>query len=582
MIKTGKHIRIISALLCSFFLVSGTLAQDITVNASLTETNIFSGEGVRLDVKVSGQSINSIDRPDIPGIDGLRWLSGSTSTSQNFTYVNGRPSVSYTYGYQFIAQAPGTYTFPPLEVTVNGETYTTNEISFKVLDPKTIDTGQAERSPDIYVRLEPTKEEPVVGEQVIADIVLYFKNSVEVSSYQAAPGWKAEGFWKEELENRQQARTTSTIINGVRYQRAVLLQYALFPTKSGELTLSPFEVVVQIRQRNQRRDIFSFGLGQERKELATLPVTIDVASLPELNNATFSGGVGNFSITRSINPTKAYVGESVEVVTTITGQGNIPLIVKPEYEYPETLELYNPQENSTITRSNRQIGGTKIFTDILIARNEGAFEIPESRLAYFSPAQGRYNTVTLPPLVLEAERDPRATFITDTELRFNVEPITGLANWVSDEKLPLASQTWVWMLLCFPLLILGGAYGFKTYYDKMNSDTAFARSQKAKEKALDELAKADGQTDLKTGYNHIQKAINQFISDKLNLPLAGLSIQQLSDALKEKADVSIADQVKRLLDKCDTIAYAPNASIEGLESDIEKTRELIKKINKVA
>ncbi|MBO6522735.1 MAG: protein BatD [Balneolaceae bacterium] len=581
MIKTGKHIRIISALLLSLFLISGAQAQDITVNASLTETNFFSGEGVRLDVKVSGQSINSIDRPDIPNTDGLRWLSGSTSTSQNFTYVNGRPSVSYTYGYQFIAQAPGTYTFPPLEVTVNGETYTTNEISFKVLDPKTIDTGQAERSPDIYVRLEPTKERPVVGEQVIADIVLYFKNSVEVSSYQASPGWKAEGFWKEELENRQQARTTSTIINGVRYQRAVLLQYALFPTKSGELTLSPFEVVVQIRQRNQRRDIFSFGLGQERKELATLPVTIDVASLPELDNATFSGGVGNFSITRSINPTKAYVGESVEVVTTITGQGNIPLIVKPEYEYPETLELYNPQENSTITRSNRQIGGTKIFTDILIARNEGSFEIPESRLAYFSPAQGRYNTITLPALVLEAERDPRATSITDTELRFNVEPITGLASWVSNEEVPLSQQKWVWLLLGLPLLILGGAFGFKTYHDKMNSDTAFARSQKAKEKALDELQKAEGQTDLKVGYNHIQKALSQLISDKLNLPLAGLSIQQLSEALKEKSGTEIADEVKRILDKCDTIAYAPNASIEGMESDIKKARELIKQINKV-
>ncbi len=581
MIKTGKHIRIISALLFSIFFASGVLAQGITVNASLTETNIFSGEGVRLDVKVSGQSINSIDRPDIPNTDGLRWLSGSTSTSQNFTYVNGRPSVSYTYGYQFIAQAPGTYTFPQLEVTVNGETYTTAELSFKVLDPKTIDTGEAERSPDIYVRLEPTKENPVVGEQVIADVVLYFKNSVEVSSYQASPGWKAEGFWKEELENRQQARTTSTIINGVRYQRAVLLQYALFPTKSGELTLSPFEVVVQIRQRNQRRDIFSFGLGQERKELSTLPVSIDVAPLPELNNATFSGGVGSFSISRSMNPTKAYVGESVEVVTTITGQGNIPLIIKPEYEYPETLELYNPQENSTITRSNRQIGGTKIFTDILIARNEGTFEIPESRLAYYNPSQNRFSTITLPALILEAERDPRATSVTDTELRFNVEPITGLANWVSDEKAPLTSQKWVWVLLGLPLIILGGAFGYKTYHDKMNSDTAFARSQKAKEKALEELQKAEGQKDLKVGYNHIQKALTQFISDKLNLPLAGLSIQQLSDALKEKSGNTLGDEVKRLLDKCDTIAYAPNASIEGLESDINKTRELIKQINKV-
>ncbi|MEQ9309351.1 MAG: BatD family protein [Balneolaceae bacterium] len=581
MIKTGKHIGFILPLILSFFLVASTFAQDITVDASLSETNIFSGESVRLDVKVTGQSINSIDRPGMPNIDGLRWLSGSTSTSQNFSYINGRPSVSYTYGYQFIAQAPGDYTFPELEISVNDETLTTKALSFKVLDPKTIDTGDAERSPDIYVRLEPSESNPVVGEQVTADIVLYFKSEVEVSSYNASPGWKAEGFWKEELENRQQAKTTSTIINGVRYQRALLLQYAIFPTKSGELTLSPYELIVQVRQRNRRRDIFSFGLGQERKELATLPVTINVSPLPELSNATFSGGIGDFSITRSINPKKAYVGESIEVTTTITGQGNIPLITKPEYEYPETLELYNPQENSTITRANRQIGGTKIFTDILIARNEGTFEIPETKLAYYNPTRNRYNSITLPALSIEAERDPRATVINENELRFNVKPITGLANWVEKKDIPLYSRNWIWLLLISPLVILGGAFALKTYYDKMNSDTAFARSQKAKEKAFEELKKADGQTDLKVGYNQIQKALNQFITDKLNLPLAGLSIQQLTVELENRIGDTVTIEVKRLLEKCDTIAYAPNASIEGLETDIEKAKELVKKIGKL-
>lgn len=580
MIRTGKHVGFLYSFILSLVLIASTVAQDITVDASLTETNIFSGESVRLDLKITGQSINSIDRPGMPNVDGLRWLSGSTSTSQNFSYINGRPSVSYTYGYQFIAQAPGTYTFPALEISVNGAIYTTKELSFKVLDPKTIDTGEAERSPDIYVRLEPSNPNPVVGEQVTADIVLYYKSEVEVSSYNASPGWKAEGFWKEELENRQQARSTSIIINGVRYQRALLLQYAIFPTKSGKLTLSPYELVVQVRQRNRRRDIFSFGLGQERKELVTVPVTIDVAPLPELTNATFSGGVGDFSITRSINPEKAFVGESIEVTTTITGQGNIPLITKPDYGYPETLELYNPQENSTITRANRQIGGTKVFTDILIARNEGIFEIPEANLAFYNPARNQYDIIALPALVLEAERDPRAIANNENELRFNIKPITGLANWIRIENKPLYLKSWIWLLLISPLILLSMGFGVKTYQDKMSNDGAFSRSRRAKDNAFDELKKADGQTNLKLGYNHIQKALNQFISDKLNLPLAGLSTQQLCDALKEKTGDILTNEVKRLLDKCDTIAYAPNATIEGLETDIEKAKGLIKKISK--
>ncbi|MCG8373626.1 MAG: BatD family protein [Balneolales bacterium] len=579
MIKTGKSIGFVLSILLSFTF-SAASAQEITVSASLTETNIFAGESVRLNIVVSGQSLNSIDRPQMPSVDGLRWLSGSTSQSTNYSYVNGRPSVSYTYGYVFIAQTPGEYLFPSLSVSVNGEQFTTQSIRFNVLNPETVDPTQAQRSPDIYVRLEPSTSNPVVGEQVIADIVLYFKSEVEVSNYQPTSGWKAEGFWKEELENQRQARTTSTIINGVRYQRARLLQYAIFPTKSGELTLSPYEIVVQVRNRNQRRDIFSFGLGQERMELNTLPVTIDVRPLPSLNNATSSGAVGTFEITRSITPDKAFVGESVEITTTIRGQGNIPLIVKPEFEFPEALEQYDPQETTNITRANRQIAGTKTFTDIVIARNEGRFEIPEVSMAYYNPQRERFETIRLPALTLEAERDPRATPINTNELRFDVEPITGLANWTSPSSAPIYSRPWAWGMLLTPFFLLGVAFAFKTYSDKMNTDTAFARSQKARDKAMQELDKVHPNGDIKTGYFHIEKSLSQFISDKLDLPKAGLSHQKLIKEVKEKAGSTLSNELKRLLNKCETITYAPNPTQEGLKSDLTKAEELIKTLGK--
>ncbi len=580
MIRTGKAFGFICTLIFVLAFQQATVAQDISVTSSLTETNIFSGESVRLDITISGQSLNSIDRPELPLVDGLRWLSGSTSQSTNYSYVNGRPTVSYTYGYSFIAQTPGDYTFPTLTIDVNGTQYSTSPISFKVLDPSTIDQGNAARSPDIYVRLEPSTDEPVVGEQVIANIVLYFKNEVEVASYQPSPGWKAEGFWKEDLENRQQARTTSTLIGGVRYQRAVLLQTAIFPTKSGVLTLSPFEVVVQVRNRNRRRDIFSFGMGQERKELQTLPITINVRPLPDID-AVYSGAVGKFQISRIINPETAFVGETVEITTTISGKGNIPLIIKPEYEFPESLELYDPQESSSITRNNQEIGGTKTFTDIIIARNEGEYVIPEQQFAYYDPERERYSTVRLPALTFYAERDPRLASNAATEYRFDVQPITGLANWEPVKSEPLLRKGWIWMLLVLPVASLGIGFVIKSHNDRMNNDSAFARSQKARELADEALSQAENSTDIKNGYHFIEKALFQFISDKLDLPRAGLSAQELEEKLLEKTDSEISREVKRILNKCETITYAPNTSQEGLQTDIERVRELIKKIGRM-
>lgn len=559
------------------------LAQDVSVQATLTETNIFEGESVQLDVAISGTSLNSLERPEIPNISGLRYLPNRTISGSNYTYVNGKPSLTQSYGFQFIAQSPGSYTVPSIKVTVNGKEFATKPIAFKVLDPKTIDNGNAERAPDIYVRLEPTTQNPVVGQQVVADIVLYFKSEVEVSNYNTVPGWKAEGFWKEELNNPSQARTTSVIINGIRYKRARLLQYALFPTKAGELTLSPYSLTVRVRNsRRTARDPFNFSFGQENKELKTLPVTLNVGRPPAIENAEYIGAVGDFEIKRTIKPSSAYVGESVEIITEITGSGNLPLLNKPEYDFPESLELYNPQENTSITRDNRLIAGSKTFTDIIIARNDGTYSIPEKRIATFNPDKNSYEYFTLSEIKFRADIDPNATVTSLEDMRLDIEPVTGLAQWKQKSGTPLTERNSIWAMLFTPFLLFIGACGYKNYYDKLNNDAGFARSTKAKDKAMDILDNAKTTEDIKEGYHKIQKALSQFIADKLNLPIAGVSGQSLIAEIQKKgADNSVIMEAKRIFDKCETIAYAPNISQEGLEDDVEKTKQLIKDLGKV-
>lgn len=583
MIKIGNKPVLLFVLLISGIANQLLLAQDVSVQATLTETNIFEGESVQLDIAISGTSLNSLERPEIPSISGLRYLPNRTISGSNYTYVNGKPSLTQSYGFQFIAQSPGSYTVPSIKVKVNGKEFATKPIAFKVLDPKTIDNGNAERAPDIYVRLEPTTQNPVVGQQVVADIVLYFKSEVEVSNYNTVPGWKAEGFWKEELNNPTQARTTSVIINGIRYKRARLLQYALFPTKAGELTLSPYSLTVRVRNsRRTARDPFNFSFGQENKELKTLPVTLDVGRPPAIENAEYIGAVGDFEIKRTIKPSSAYVGESVEIVTEITGSGNLPLLNKPEYDFPESLELYNPQENTSITRDNRVIAGSKTFTDIIIARNDGTYSIPEKRIATFNPDKNSYEYFTLSEIKFRADIDPNATVTSLEDMRLDIEPVTGLAQWKQKTRTPLTERNSIWVMLVTPFFLFIGAYGYKNYYDKLNNDAGFARSTKAKDKAMDILDNAKTTEDIKEGYHKIQKALSQFIADKLNLPIAGVSGQSLITEIQKKvADKSVITEAKRVFDKCETIAYAPNISQEGLEDDVEKTKQLIKDLGKV-
>tara|TARA_R110002124_G_scaffold277449_2_gene448859 strand:- start:3879 stop:5633 length:1755 start_codon:yes stop_codon:yes gene_type:complete len=583
MIKTGNKLAVLFFLFISLFVAQNGIAQNVSIEATLTETNIFEGEPVQLDIAISGTSLNSLERPEIPNINGLRFLPNRTFTGSNYSYVNGKPSLTQTFGFQFIAQTPGSYTIPAIKISVNNKEYSTKPISFKVLGSKTIDSGEAERSPEIYVRLETSTNKPVVGEQVVADIILYFKSEIDVSNYNTVPGWKAEGFWKEELNNPAQARTTSVIINGIRYKRARLLQYALFPTKAGELTLSPYSITVRIRNnRRTARDPFNFSFGQENKELKTLPVTINVERPPAIENAEYIGAVGNFDVKRTIKPSSAYVGESIEIITEISGSGNVPLLNKPGYEFPESLELYNPQENTTITRDNRLIAGSKIFTDIVIARNNGKYVIPEKRIATYNPAKNNYEYITLPEISFDAEIDPNATVATLEDMRLDIDPVIGLVQWKNKSSIALTQRKSIWVMAFVPFLLFIGAYVYKNYYDKLNNDTGFARATKAKDKAFGLLAEAGKSEDIKEGYHKVQKALSQFIADKLNMPLAGISAQKLVEEVQKKtSNSSLITELKRIFDKCETIAYAPNISQEGLEADINKSKELIKELGKV-
>lgn len=580
MTKIGNQSGFLFSFLLLLIWAQTGFAQSLQIDASISESNVYSGEQVKIELSITGSSVGSVSQPAPPEIEGLRWMRGSTSRGTKYVLENNTPKITYTFGYVFIAEDPGDYTAPPFEVEIDGQEYQSNTIDFTVLDPATVDQQESERAPDIYVRLEPNTDSPVVGEQVVIDVVLYFKNGIEISSYQPTPGWKAEGFWKEELQYPQRAQASSTIVNGVRYQKANLIQYALFPTKSGELTLSPFELTLSVRQK-RRSDPFGFGFGQERMEIESVPVSIDVQSMPDLSDAEFIGAVGDFEIERSINPKEAMVGESIEITTEIKGSGNVPLINKPEYAYPEALEKYNPQQNSVINRLNRQISGTRTFTDILIARNEGTYTIPEATLAYFDPSSDSYKRITLPALTFNAERDPDASLVDVQDLEFRVKPITGLAQWTSSAKTPLHQKTWIWVLIILPLFITAAAYAFKRYNHRMNTDTAFARSRTAFKKAEETLAKVEDTSDIKEGYYLIEKTLIQFITDKLDLPPAGLSNRDIITQVEDLGDAEITSELKRLLNRCETIAYAPNVSAQNLKSDLEKTRKLIKDLGKL-
>lgn len=561
--------------------------QDFQLQATVSENKIFIGEQFNLHVEVIGTSMRDVSLPQLQEIDGIGILSSTPSRSSSISIVNGHTTTSTTYTFGLIARTTGFFTIPPVTIQIDGEEYRTESIDVEVIEKGQLSEDGRRQLPDIFLEVEIDQQNPVPGQQIIASIELYFKQGIEVTSFQPNAGWRTDGFWKEELQNIRQPQAESVILEGVRYRTATLMRYALFPTRSGELTLSEFPLNVGIRTQSSRNDPFGSFFGsagsQRRVTLESEPLAVNVRNLPNAPSGLPINAVGNMSVERILTDDHAAVGETLELTTRISGEGNIPLVRKPEYNFPDNLEQYTPQESSNIERRGLTISGEKTFTELLSPRAPGTYEIPAERVAIYDPENRNYQYVDLPALRFTVDPGNMAQNQSSFANGMRLQPVTGLAVWHQPASSALFTKVWFWLLLVIPFAALIAAARKKRLLMKLTTDKKFARAHRAEEVARERLDYARSivdNGDAKEIYNTLHKALFGYLTDKFGLPEAGLSDAELMNHVKEsKIHESQQTQIKKILEKCATISFAPSGDRTDFRSDILKTEKLITELN---
>ncbi|MDX1640758.1 MAG: BatD family protein [Balneolaceae bacterium] len=580
--------RFLSSILLFISLANTAVAQqDFQLQATVSENKIFIGEQFNLHVEVSGSSMRDVSLPQLPDIDGIGILSSTPSRSSSISIVNGRTTTSTTYSYGLIARNTGFFTIPPVTIEIDGEEYQTEPIEVEVIEKGQLSEDGTQQLPEIFVEVELDVENPVPGQQIVASIQLYFKQGIEVTSFQPNAGWRTDGFWKEELHNIRQPQAESVILSGVRYRTATLMRYALFPTRSGELTLSEFPLNLGIRTQSSRNDPFGSFFGsagsQRRITLESEPITVDVRNLPDAPNGLSMNAVGDMTVDRTLSDDDIAVGETIELTTRIRGEGNIPLVRKPDYSFPDNLEQYTPQETSNIERRGLTISGEKTFTELLSPRAPGTFEIPAERVAVYDPNNGYYEYIDLPALRFTVSPGNIAQNANISANGVRLQPVTGLAVWSQSASSSIFSKFWFWILLVIPFAALVVAVRKKRLLMKLTTDKQFARAHKAEKVAMERLEYARSivnEGDAKEIYNTLHKALFGYLTDKLGLPEAGMSDAELMEHVKDSdIDEMQQSQVKKILEKCATISFAPMGDRTDFRSDIIKTEKLITELN---
>lgn len=593
MSKTGNVFRH-GLLFLMVFLAAGSLqAQtDVKVEATVTENQVFQGERINYNVVISGSNFRNVGRPQIPSsFPGFTLLSTSPSTSTSYSIINGAASRSYSFVYTLVANTPGSHTFAPSEIQIDGQTYTTEPVRVTVVDRNSSAGSGSSQSPDVFIKVEVSDRTPVVGQQITADLVLYFRAPLEIVSYQPSSNWVTDGFWKELMSDGSNPRAESVIMNGERFRRAVLLKHALFPGRPGTLTIGEATVSVSVRNPSRYSDPFSnffggFGTNQRSIDLQSEPVRVTVSALPSTDSKTL-GAVGDFQITRRLSTPVATVGEAVEVITEVRGTGNLALISRPSYEFPEGFEVFTPQDETAINKESGMISGTRTFRDIVIVRQAGTFTIDAEQLAFYDPRRARYVNVNLAALQLTVNRDEQAIASSIEQRNLGVQPVTGVVTWQRTGPVSVFSRWWLYVLIIVPAILIPLALIRKREDDRLRGDHNYARRVRALERASATLNQASALSstptpDLKSFMALIQKAIYGIVADRLGLQEATLNDQKVIELLtKANLDETHLRDLQKTLTKCSTIRFAPVIGRDNLSHELERAEALVTKIAEV-
>jgi hypothetical protein len=262
------------------------------------------------------------------------------------------------------------------------------------------------------------------------------------------------------------------------------------------------------------------------------------------------------------------------------------LIRNPEVAFPDNFELYDPVVDNALNVTTNGLTGIRKISYMVIPRYEGNYAIPPLEFTYFDPATNKYKTLTTPEYKLQiAKGDPGSAAASDFVNRQDVKVEqdirflkTGEITYLSRTNFFVGSFAyWLWYLIPLTLLIV--LFLINRKQARENANVALMRTKKANKMAVRRLKTAGKylkEQDKEQFYNEVLRALWGYFSDKLSIPLAQLSKQNIESELsKQGISEELVGKFMHILDTCEFARYAPAESDAGMDRIYQETVETI-------
>jgi hypothetical protein len=530
--------------------------------------------------------------PSFKEFDVISGPNQTNSVQNNNGVITSQAVISYG----LIPKKEGKVTIGSASVVSGGQKLETNPITLEVV--KGAAGNQTSTNPtddpkysskvsggDVFIRTGVSKNKCYVGEQVTITQKIYSR--LQMIGFQKFAQPTYDGFYSQAQESTSKGQAIVENVDGVNYYTYELFRSSAIANKTGKISLSPVEgdVVVRRQTNAKPKNIFEQFFGSAGYEdvpvnVKSKSLVVEVLDVPQAGRpASYYGAVGDFSYKVATTRNELKANDAFNLKMTISGKGNIKLIDAPKLSLPESFETYDPKIS--------EAGNTKTFDYLIIARSEGEFKLENLDFSYFSLEQKKYITIPAPEIkinVLPADPNSKGAqvYIQQSQVKETENDIRYIKK---GDFVLLKSETEFFnsskhiLLLILPLLALGTGLFLRRNYIKNNSNAVLVKERKAAKLAKKQLVNAEKlmqQNKKDEFYTEILTALNSYIGNKLNIPVADLSREKITTVLNQKqVDPQSTSKLVSTLETSEYAKYAPGAVSGDLQQVYKNTMELI-------
>lgn len=342
----------------------------------------------------------------VPSLSGgsdfdIEYLGPRSST----TIINGTVTVEAAHNYRLFPKRSGVLETPGATVTIGGKRLEAAPLKIKITK-----SDNSPATSDIILRQEISRVKPYVGQQIIHTLSLY--SAVPIYDYQFSDQ-QFDGFWSKSIGDidKSAANLNNRRFNVFRWVKA------LFPLRSGQITIPQREIEVKVQSRRRTRgfpfgyrDPFSdpfdsfFGKAQlETKRFQAEKTNVDVRALPQPQEALKLWNTGNVLVGRTslavaYDESSIKTGENKTVTVRLTSLGNLnPITTLPLDDSP-SYRIYQEGAEEDESFHDSELVMTKTIKFSIVPFKPGRLEISSLELSYFDPETETYEIAAAPPV----------------------------------------------------------------------------------------------------------------------------------------------------------------------------------------